>query len=139
MVCCVALITNNPYFETFCKPGVETVYLPDAAAYDVAVAARDRVHKGWRILNHPLYGNFRPGHMPYRTMLLEQPKAAQVGQIPVMDKDSVHFMEQALDVYLACQGQWALCTAMSEVMKKDCSFIDKELIKATIVTYCGEL
>lgn len=135
MVCCAALISNNPIFADFVKPGVETVYMADVAAYEVAVAARDRVHAGWRILNHPLYGNFRPGHMPYRTMLLAPPKDPAS---PALDDESIHFMEQALNVYLSCAGQWALCTAMSPVMLADCSVIDKELIKATIAAACGE-
>lgn len=131
MVCRVALISNNPFFSDFARPGVETAYMPDASAYEIAVASRDRVHTGWRILNHPLYGNFRPGHMPYRTMLLAAPQGTGGA-----DAESLHFMEQALEVYLSCQGQWALCTAMSSVMLKDCSYIDKELIKATVETYC---
>lgn len=135
MGCCATLISNNPHFSDFAKPGIETVYMADVSAYDVATASRDRVHTGWRILNHPLYGNFRPGHMPYRTMLLAPPADPSN---PVLDNESVHYMEQALNVYLSCQGQWALCTAMSPVMLKDCSFIDKELIKATIATVCGE-
>lgn len=135
MVCCAALISNNPYFADFKKTGLDTVYMPDAAAYDVAVAARDRVHQGWRILNHPLYGNFRPGHMPYRTMLLAPPVDPENC---TFDDESVHFMEQALGVYLSCQGQWALCTVMSPIMLADCSVIDWELIKATVAVACGE-
>lgn len=138
MVCRTALISNNPYFADFFHAGVETVYMADASAYEIAVVARDRVHTGWKILNHPLYGNFRPGHMPYRTMLLVPPIKHSDVQTPILDDDSVHFMEQALNVYLSCEGQWALCTAMSPVMLKDCSFIDKELIKATVATVTGE-
>ena len=66
------LITNNPTFSSHVPAGVEVLVL-DGGARDALTAARDRMHQGWRLANHPLYGNFRPHQQPYRSLLLLPP------------------------------------------------------------------
>ena len=67
------LITNNPSFPSRVPAGVDVLLL-DGGARDALTMARDRVHQGWRLANHPLYGNFRPHQQPYRSLLLLPPK-----------------------------------------------------------------
>lgn len=132
MVCGMALITNNPAFSTFPLPGTELVFV-DGTAYDVLVAARDKVHLGRRLLNHPLYGNLRPGHQPFRSLLLAAPAGKEAG----IDADSLRLMEQALGVYEACRGYWAVPQSVSPSLFRDCSLLDRELMKATLSACCG--
>ena len=66
------LITNNPSFPSRVPAGVDVLLL-DGGARDALTMARDRVHQGWRLANHPLYGNFRPHQQPYRSLLLLPP------------------------------------------------------------------
>jgi len=35
--------------------------------------ARDRIHAGWHLLTHPLYGNIQPFQQPYRSLLIGRP------------------------------------------------------------------
>ena len=63
------LITNNSSFPSRVPAGVDVLLL-DGGARDALTMARDRVHQGWRLANHPLYGNFRPHQQPYRSLLL---------------------------------------------------------------------
>lgn len=67
----------------------------DADARAVVTAARDSVHFGWRLLHHPLYGNYRPYQQPYRSLLLASPAVRTAG----LDLDSLHLIEEALVVY----------------------------------------
>lgn len=69
-----SLITNNPLFSTPSPAGLD-VRLLDGDARAVLICARDRVHQGWRLANHPLYGNFRPHQQPYRSIVLLPPVA----------------------------------------------------------------
>ena len=39
---------------------------------DVLAAARDMVHMGWRMLNHPLSSSIKPNQTLYKTLVLRQ-------------------------------------------------------------------
>ncbi|WP_165064623.1 GrdX family protein [Desulfovibrio sp. ZJ200] len=71
-----SLITNNPLFSTRSPAGLD-VRLVDDDARAVLIRARDLVHRGWRLANHPLYGNFRPHQQPYRSIVLLVPAAGK--------------------------------------------------------------
>lgn len=64
-----SLITNNPFFSSRSPAGLDLRFLDDDARA-VLICARDLAHKGWRLVNHPLYGNFRPHQQPYRSIVL---------------------------------------------------------------------
>ena len=145
MCCRLALLTNNPEFDpagntafarALDQARVTVVYVA-AAARDVTAQARDRIHAGWRLLNHPLYGNFRPGHQPFRSLLLAPPHAdaAGTGGLPVTDPESLQFIEEALGVYDACAGAWALPERVSPALRHDCALLDRELMRETLVRY----
>lgn len=154
------LITNNPSFPSRVPAGVDVLLL-DGGARDVLITARDRVHQGWRLANHPLYGNFRPHQQPYRSLLLLPPKDVTVdtgqaasrqsrpsarssdlqplrqsrsnGFAPV-DPDSLHFLEEALQLYQipAAKVRQSLPGDLPGAMRRDCALLDCELLKATL-------
>ena len=141
MVCRMALITNNPAFSPLTRDGAklaaELVFV-DGTAFAVLETARDKVHQGWRLLNHPLYGNLRPGHQPFRTLLLASPsRTARGARHGNVDLDSLRLLEQAIGVYEACRERWATPDAVSSVLFRDCSLLDRELMKATLSAYCA--
>lgn len=57
----------------------------------VLTLARDRIHAGWRLLTHPLYGNIQPFQQPYRSVLLGFPYP---GSEP--DHESLSILEKAI-------------------------------------------
>lgn len=155
------LITNNPTFSSHVPAGVEVLVL-DGGARDALTAARDRVHLGWRLANHPLYGNFRPHQQPYRSLLLlppmgdatavgagqaastgvgedgsafpsSAPQSRSGGFAPV-DIESLHFLEEALQLYQspASKIRQSLPGDLPEAMRRDCALLDRELLKATL-------
>nr|WP_321499681.1 GrdX family protein [uncultured Dethiosulfovibrio sp.] len=129
MVRSLVLITNNPAFFSLHQEGLELVKL-DGTAYDVVVAGRDRVHQGWTLLNHPLYGNFRPYHQPFRTMLLRAPERPED---IALDSDSLSLVERAAEVYLSCSDRWLTPETSPKSMYDDCSVLDYDLMKETLV------
>ena len=128
----------------------ETCILFEGSSLQVLLAARDLIHAGWRILHHPLYGNYRPYQQPYRSVLLEYGPSASVvreqGRFPgehgrdaadgssdasvqrvFVDPESLHFIEEALEVF---RNASILTPDMAPPpFLKDCSMLDFELMR----------
>ena len=122
------LLTNNPALATVQRSRL-SVHFVDGTGNDVLCAARDKIHLGWRLLNHPLYGNFRPYHQPFRSILVAEPHQ---GAAPEVDTESLHLLEQALNVYASCVRLWATPASVPPEMHADCSYIDVELMRASL-------
>ncbi|WP_130862419.1 GrdX family protein [Bacilliculturomica massiliensis] len=74
------LITNNDKAKKFCmdcRKEVEVIYLADGTYLDVLLRTRDYVHRGYRLLTHPLCGSVKPNQTPYRSVLLEKQSARE--------------------------------------------------------------
>ncbi len=101
----------------------------NGSALFVLLAARDLVHLGFKLLGHPLYGNYRPHQQPYRTLLLESqpPDANGIG---VVDEYSLHLAEEAINVYQSVRG--ITPDDAPQVFLEDCSFLDYELMRLTL-------
>lgn len=86
------------------------------------------MHLGWRLLHHPLYGNFRPRQQPYRSLLLVSPVSP--ADYPAVDGDSLRLVEEAAAVYAAAPG---LCPAeVPPALRQSCSLLDHELLRHTL-------
>ena len=130
----------------------------EGSALLVLLAARDLIHAGWRLLHHPLDGNYRPYQQPYRSALLRRglPASGEDGaaggdysnsvhdssfQRIVVDPESLHFIEEALEVFRSSR---ILTPDMaSSVFLKDCAVLDFELMRlplqqAGLPDYCTE-
>ena len=95
----------------------------DTDAKPVAAAARDCIHKGWKLLHHPLYGNYRPHQQPYRSLALESPAP----QNSEPDLFSLNLIEEALLVY---NNNKALAPAEAPASLLDaCALLDYELMR----------
>jgi hypothetical protein len=82
------ILTNNP-------KALERQDLPlrevKGGYRDVLVAVRDLVHRGHKLLTHPLAGSVKPHIMPYRSIVLE----AIPGPV---DFDSLRIIEGSIEV-----------------------------------------
>lgn len=147
----VALFTNNhnlpEFFPGHCNPEpaqpgsqllsqvnarqkagekfIPMLFRADANA--VITAARDLIHAEWRLLHHPMYGNYRPNQQPYRSILLESPASgAAKAQAPGIDAVSLHLIEEALLIYEKCPALPLEKAPLS--LKKACAQLDCELL-----------
>ncbi|NMA54694.1 MAG: hypothetical protein GX952_02025 [Firmicutes bacterium] len=83
------VLTNNPLVL---RQYDELKLVPvDGDAEEVYIKARNLVHKGHRLLSHPLSGNIKPGLAPYRTIVLTEEADRTV------DLDSLNYMSAALE------------------------------------------
>ncbi len=95
----------------------------DSAAKPVLIAARDCIHKGWKLLHHPLYGNYCPHQQPYRSLVLAPATPGVAGP----DAPSLHLIEEALLVY---NSNKALAPAEAPAsLVEACAVLDYELMR----------
>jgi hypothetical protein len=87
-------VTNNEYFcEKY--PNVNIDRLDNADIRDVFVKVRDYVHKGHRILSHPLSGSVKPNETLIKTVFVtKNPDGGAV-----VDEQSIKLIENAI---MAC-------------------------------------
>ena len=101
------------------------------SALPVLLAGRALIHGGWRLLNHPLYGNFRPHQQPYRSLLLQSnPKAASQDdglERVTLDRMSLHLIEEAINLYRSVPVLDP--DQAPAVFREDCALLDFELMR----------
>lgn len=121
----IVCVTNNPLIlERYKSSDRAELRLVEGASTDVFRVARDLIHAGWKFLNHPQYGNFKPSKQPYRTLALE----ASESDLAPVDMDSFSMLENALDD----RQEPLVPEACSETTRHDFAVIDAELMKETL-------
>ncbi len=123
--CRFILLTNNPRFQDALRIPVD---FRDVAGREIITAGRDLIHLGWTLLNHPLYGNFRPHQQPFRTLLLKKDDG------DVFDEWGLSLIENAWAIYDS-NHRPLTPDRTPERMLRDCSEIDYELMKETLLKY----
>ncbi len=113
-------ITNNPLILDICQ---EAILIKDSPER-VFLEARDLVHKGWKFVAHPQYGNFNPARHPYRTLVLSEPEGAS----PTLDFESFTLLEGALEKF---RDDDTHGTAKNQ-FDDDYALLDRELIKGVL-------
>ncbi len=113
------LITNN---KDLLKH-VSSVEFIEGSALDVLVCVRNLVHSGSKILTHPLCGNLRPNHQPFRSIIIDKTTG------PV-DLESLTLIEDAIHIYEACK----LITPqeLDEAKRADYAYIDSQLMRVSL-------
>jgi len=109
-------------------------FLVEGSPLEVLLAGRGLLHAGWQLLNHPLYGNFRPHQQPYRSLLWRFEKASfqTEGRISrlLTDDWSLRLLEEALALYQSSQvispGQ------AGSALREACAMLDLELMRQTL-------
>lgn len=123
-------ITNN---EDLAECVDESKFV-EGSAISVLTIARDMIHKGWKLVASPLYGNFMPSQQPYRTLILSSERKSI--QDPV-DGHSLQLIETAIKIYRECQTK-RVPGDMPEQIERDYKYMDFALIEDTLKK-CGIL
>ena len=125
------LITNNPSVNVKYSGSIETVYLENGDYEDVLRAARDRVHLGHKLLTHPLSGSVKPGHTPYKSVLISKEKG-------VLDIESLGIIEDSIRIF-GSQTKVFDGRRIPEKVSADFQLIDMDLIKGGINSMNGSV
>lgn len=89
------LVTNNPRVIEEVKNGelgsdLNLVIEKCNDLDEVMTRSRDLIHKGYKLLTHPLAGSVKPAQNPYRSIILAESEKD-------LDYFSLNIMEKALD------------------------------------------
>ena len=82
------LITNNPLVKEKYADKQETEFLVEDL-HGVLKTVRDHIHRGRKLLTHPLSGSVKPNESPYKTVLLSK-------SFEKTDTESVMLIEQCI-------------------------------------------
>ncbi|WP_338471391.1 GrdX family protein [Niallia sp. XMNu-256] len=84
------VITNNVLSKEGFEKTSDVIFV-DGSLMDVMKTARDFVHKGHKLLTHPLMGSIKPNETPYKTIAISF--KAENG----VNLDSLSLMENSIE------------------------------------------
>jgi len=82
------LITNNPLVNDHYS-STEHVEFLDTDLSGVLTHVRNYIHKGHRLLTHPMSGSIKPNESPYKSILISD-------EYSITDMESVNLIEEAI-------------------------------------------
>ena len=115
------IITNNP--------DVKEKY-PDICEYiqgnvsDVFKRVRDEIHKGARLVSHPISGSLKPGQIPYKSVAILPAK-----QNNCIDLRSLAYIEDSIEIYRLTARRRL---AYRDSVQFDYKVIDLDLINSVL-------
>lgn len=118
------IVTNNPMSKEKFEKKYRVEFI-DAPQLDILKEVRDYIHKGNRLLTHPLMGSVKPNETPYRTVCVS------IEVVNGVDLQSLEIIENSLattEKFLKDFNtpQW------SEKILADFQLIDSDLIDHAI-------
>lgn len=121
------LITNNPLFldnkDYYEKNGLKIFFENVSDYLNVLYKVRDYVHKGYKILTHPLYGSVKPNETIYRSVVLEEGN--------YLDYSSLKLIEESIECFMKFQNN-KVTPNWTDRIKKDFQVIDFDLMSKAI-------
>lgn len=86
------MLTNNPKAAAFVRQhAICELKTVEGYIEEVLIEARNLVHKGHRLLTHPLSGSVKPNHGLYKSVLLSKQAYART------DPESLQLIEGAIE------------------------------------------
>ena len=113
------IVTNNPMVRERYSQQYDLKY-EETSFVGVLKQVRDLVHRGYRLLTHPLSGSIKPNETPYKSVLLEE----STGKI---DEFSVRVIEEAV---LTCDKFSQKKYPYKKDVTRDIQFVDLTLFES---------
>lgn len=85
------IITNNKNVEKHFLNVCEIIYI-NGTYKDVLLNARDKIHKGYELLTHPLSGSIKPNETPFKSLAISS-------HTQNIDFNSLTLIEDAIYTY----------------------------------------
>jgi len=122
------IITNNPSLKpVFAEkyPNLQCLIDYENVSFiGLMEIVRDRVHKGAKILTHPLDGSVKPMETPYKSILIDDVQGA-------LDFDSLDLIENAI---ITCRKFHLQEREFLPEVQDDFQVIDRSLIESALDT-----
>ena len=122
------LITNNPIARDrfFGKFDIE---YHNVSYLEILILVRDYIHKGHKLLTHPLSGSIKPKETPYKSVVIS-------ANAQGLDFESLDIIEESI----TCCKKFAdmeIPAALADFMEIDCSLIDIDYANAQSFSHSG--
>lgn len=120
------IITNNSKVKNHYEATYDVLFI-DGTYRDVLVSARDYIHKGHRLLTHPLSGSVKPGETPYKSLIITEESGN-------LDFPSLELIEQALAVWekFSSSCRFRQATEYTESILSDFREVDFTLLQSAL-------
>ena len=116
----VIIVTNNPMSREKLNDSHAIDYI-EGNTMDVFKMVRDYIHKGHKLLTHPLMSSVKPNETPYRTVVISKTKGK------VVDMQSLNYIEEGIYATEKFTKQLGIPTWSKQVLE-DFQLIDYDLI-----------
>lgn len=118
----IQIITNNGLVAQRCASRCP-VRLYDVSYGDLLLLVRDSVHRGGKLLTHPLAGSIKPNETPFRSILMQE------GDGPLCF-ESARLIEESIAAFKKFGGP--RFQGMSDAARRDFAEIDLSLITGAL-------
>lgn len=115
------IMTNNELVYSKYKDEFEIEY-KDESYEELLLRVRDKVHKGAKLLTHPLSGSVKPNETPFKTVYITKAKGD-------MDMRSLEIIENAI---ITAKKFPVRFPVMSDKMREDFALIDLSLMESAL-------
>lgn len=118
----VVIVTNNPLVLKEMEHRCSIIY-KETTFDGILEQIRDLIHKGYRLLTHPLSGSVKPGETPYKSVLMSRGER--------LDMTSLTLIEDAIRTSRKFEDK---SEKYSSKTLDDLKFIDMDLLKGAIAS-----
>ncbi|MTI66402.1 MAG: GrdX protein [Firmicutes bacterium] len=117
------IITNNPLVKEELEKIIKVEYYY-TDYMEILKKVRDRIHKGHKLLTHPLSGSIKPNETPYKSIMISMDKDDLDTDSLITIENSIHTAKKFIKDFKT--PDW------SEEILSDFQTIDLTLIKNAI-------
>lgn len=78
------ILTNNDMVRNKYSKNFDITFI-DGQYIDVMKSARDMVHKGAKLITHPLMGSVKPNETPFRSIIISEGAALDVESLTIIE------------------------------------------------------
>ena len=121
----IILVTNNPLVKEQYQRKYK-IELLDTDLLGVLTHIRDRVHKGCKLLTHPLSGSVKPNESPYKSVLISD-NTEENSQQSEICLQSVSIIEESLQAVRKFSKK-----SIPEQYLNDLRIVDLSLIRSAL-------
>jgi len=121
------IVTNNPITAKNADAVHELCYCEGKSLMDTLIAARAKVHEGYKLATHPLTSSLKPNETPYKTMLLYRQQSE-------LCLESLGLIEGAIQVHetFAQNSRPRLWSELRQDIRDDFAVIDYDMVRPAI-------
>ncbi|WP_432666770.1 GrdX family protein [Wukongibacter baidiensis] len=126
----ILIITNNSLVHEKYNKKFETMYLCEYTYLEILEWVRDRIHKGHKLLTHPLSGSIKPNETPFKSIVIGKKKGN-------LDFDGLSIIEESIaSAQKFIKGK--ATPLWTEKVRDDFRLIDCSIISSAIKSMSGK-